>query len=298
MNKDTDRNFLFPARILAETRSGIVTKWLTGFEDGSAAEIVLVERPEKNIVCFSTMVGCPVGCGFCASGIAGLYRRKLASGEMSAMVLLALEKARRPQYPWVLSAMGEGEPAANIDAVVDVFGSMAWMDGIKFAVSTSAPTATLLLRTLDALEEFRKHDGRVPKLQYSLHSGDPAERSRMFRNSHLPPADALETLRRSGYPNIEINITLIEGWNDSIGSADALREVLQKTGPWYVKMNRFNGLDGYPLRSASPATYIALSDILRKSGHQVEYYETDGNDISAACGQLHFRNASAGTLPL
>lgn len=277
--------------ILEETRSGIVTKWLAGFPDGHAAEFVLIERPEKNIVCFSTMVGCPVGCGFCASGMAGLYKRKLSADEMFAMISESYVRAADPSRPWVMSAMGEGEPAANIDNVLAAFSMVPGGDEIKLALSTSGPSRGILLRALDAIRKFETEHGRILKLQYSLHSGDPDERLRMFRPGHLSPNDALHLIRQSGYGNIEVNVTLVDGWNDSVDSALALADVLRRDGPWHVKLNRFNGVDGHTLTNAADDSYRRVEAILGNDGHVVEYYETDGNDIAAACGQLHFQHS-------
>jgi len=279
--------------IVEETRSGIVTKWLAGLRDGQAAEFVLVERPEKNIVCFSTMVGCPVGCGFCASGIAGLYKRRLSAGEMLAMISESFRRASDPSRPWVVSAMGEGEPAANIDNVLTAFSKVRRDDGIKLALSTSAPSRALLVKTLEAVRRFGASDGREVKLQYSLHSAIPSERVLMFRPGHLPPAEALSLIRRSGHGKVEVNVTLIEGWNDRAQSAIAIADVLEKEGPWHVKLNRFNGIEGHSMRNADDGAYLAIQTALACEGHWVEYYETDGNDISAACGQLHFQHAEA-----
>lgn len=36
-------------------------------------------------------------------------------------------------------------------------------------------------------------------------------------------------------------------------------------------------------------TWPKACDILADAGHDFEYYETDGSDIAAACGQLHHR---------
>ena len=47
---------------------GDTTKYAFELQDGYCIETVCIKRRTGNTVCVSTMVGCPVGCIFCASG--------------------------------------------------------------------------------------------------------------------------------------------------------------------------------------------------------------------------------------
>lgn len=49
-------------------------KYLYAFEDGQCVETVLMRYHHGNSLCVSTQVGCRMGCGFCASTIAGFVR--------------------------------------------------------------------------------------------------------------------------------------------------------------------------------------------------------------------------------
>lgn len=264
---------------------GIVTKMRVALHDDFTTEVVLIERPEKNIVCFSTQVGCPVKCTFCASGGPDRFKRNLSYYEMIALCGFAHGKAREPSKRWVFSAMGEGEPAFNPMAVTSALRTaLDNTPGAKAAVSTSAPSEISLLRLINCIKQVA-----IPiKIQYSLHAADPHLRRRMIPVGDLKAHEALEILATSGC-EVELNVVLIDGLNDTeqhlLDLISTLRHIHVK---WYVKLNRYNRVDGIDLRPADEYAYKAFEQGLRKAGYDVEYYETDGSDMSAACGQLHY----------
>jgi 23S rRNA (adenine2503-C2)-methyltransferase len=91
---------------------------LVDLADGQMVESVLLPRDG---VCVSTQVGCAVGCRFCMTGKSGLLRQ-VSSAEIVAQVVLA--RRQRPVKKVVF--MGMGEPAHNLDNVleaIDVLGT-------------------------------------------------------------------------------------------------------------------------------------------------------------------------------
>jgi 23S rRNA (adenine2503-C2)-methyltransferase len=88
-----------------------VARLLVELHDGQMVESVLLPRGG---LCVSTQVGCAVGCVFCMSGRAGLLRQ-LGSAEIVAQVVLA----RRRRAVSKVVFMGMGEPAHNLDNVME-----------------------------------------------------------------------------------------------------------------------------------------------------------------------------------
>ena len=88
-----------------------VARLLVELADGQMVESVLLPRGG---LCVSTQVGCAVGCVFCMSGRAGLIRQ-LGSAEIVAQVVLA----RRRRAVSKVVFMGMGEPAHNLDNVLE-----------------------------------------------------------------------------------------------------------------------------------------------------------------------------------
>ena len=65
-------------------------KYIIRFHDGAETEMVGIPSKGRLTVCFSTQVGCPMGCTFCATGKEG-FTRNLLPGEMVDQVMLVQE---------------------------------------------------------------------------------------------------------------------------------------------------------------------------------------------------------------
>ncbi len=101
--------------------------------DGSAR--LLVELADKQMVesvllprdglCVSSQVGCAVGCVFCMTGKSGLLRQ-LTTSEILAQVVLA----RRFRALKKVVFMGMGEPAHNLDNVLEAINLLGTEGGI------------------------------------------------------------------------------------------------------------------------------------------------------------------------
>lgn len=85
---------------------GDTTKYAFELQDGYCIETVCIKRRTGNTVCVSTMVGCPVGCIFCASGKNG-FIRNLSPAEIVQQIVLLKERVNRIVF------MGMGEPLFN-----------------------------------------------------------------------------------------------------------------------------------------------------------------------------------------
>lgn len=70
------------------------TKYAFELNDGYCIETVCIKRKTGTTICISTMVGCPVGCIFCASGKNG-FIRNLTPSEIVQQVLLVKERINR-----------------------------------------------------------------------------------------------------------------------------------------------------------------------------------------------------------
>ena len=148
---------------------------LVELADGQTVESVLLPRDG---VCVSTQVGCAVGCLFCMTGRDGLLRQ-VGSAEIVAQVVLA--RRRRPVKKVVF--MGMGEPAHNLDNVLDAIDLL----GTEGAIGHK----NLVFSTVGDRRVFeRLPQGRVkPALALSLHTTDAELRARLLpkaRTNWLP----------------------------------------------------------------------------------------------------------------
>ena len=62
-------------------------RYLLRLDDGRTVETVLMPEGERDTICISSQVGCPVDCKFCMTALMGL-ERNLTAGEIVGQVLL------------------------------------------------------------------------------------------------------------------------------------------------------------------------------------------------------------------
>lgn len=254
-------------------------RMLLDLADGQAIESVLLPRGG---LCVSTQVGCAVGCVFCMTGRAGLARH-LGSAEIVAQVALA--RARRPVRKVVF--MGMGEPAHNLDAVMEAIELLATHGAVGHK--------ELVLSTVGDYRVFeRLPSGPVkPALALSLHTTRAALRERLLpRAPRIEPAELVELAeayaRASGYP-VQFQWTLIEGVNDGDDEVEGIARLLAGK---YAVMNLipYNTLPDLEFRRPSWERAAAMARALHRRGVLTKLRHSAGQDVDAGCGQLRARS--------
>ena len=248
---------------------------LVELADGQTVECVLLPR---DAVCVSTQVGCAVGCVFCMTGRGGLLRQ-LGSAEIVAQVVLARSRraVRKVQF------MGMGEPAHNLDNV---------MDAIELLGSAGAiGHKNLVFSTVGDPRVFeRLPRGPVkPALALSLHTTDAALRARLLPRA--PPMDPAELValgqgyaRATGYP-VQYQWTLLEGINDTKQEMDGIVKLL--AGQYAVlNLIPYNMVAGLPFQRPAMAQAMAMARALHQRGVLTKLRQSAGQDVDAGCGQL------------
>ena len=254
--------------------------------DGQMVESVLLPAgPKGGGVCVSTQVGCAVGCRFCMTGQGGLVRQ-LGSAEIVAQVALA--RQQRPGLKGVRRVvfMGMGEPAHNLDEVMDAIELLGTAGNIGHK--------ELVFSTVGDLRVFeRLPQGRVkPALALSLHTTRPALRAELLpRAPALTPAElvrlAEDYARATQYP-IQYQWTLLEGVNDGDDELEGIAELLAGK---YAMMNLipFNSVEGSGFRRPSWERAAEMARWLNQRGVLTRLRRSAGQDVDAGCGQLRAR---------
>ena len=251
---------------------------LVSLADGQTVESVLLPRDG---LCVSTQAGCAVGCVFCMTGRDGLLRQ-LGSAEIVAQVALA--RRQRPVRKVVF--MGMGEPAHNLDNVLEAIDLLGTAGGIGHK--------QLVFSTVGDERVFeRLPQGRVkPALALSLHTTKAALRAQLLpRAPQFDPAALVEAgeryARATGYP-IQYQWTLIEGVNDGDDEVEALIALLKGR---YAIMNMipFNPVDGLGFRRPSAERAGEIMRALNHRGVLARLRQSAGQDVEAGCGQLRAR---------
>src|SRR5262245_44216479 len=94
-------------------------RYLLRLNDERTVETVLMPEGERDTICISSQVGCPVDCKFCMTALLGL-ERSLTAGEIVGQVLLVSKhnRLRRDAGRLNVVVMGQGEPLLNLANVV------------------------------------------------------------------------------------------------------------------------------------------------------------------------------------
>ena len=260
---------------------GQSARLLLGLRDGQTVETVLLPRDG---VCVSSQVGCAVGCRFCMTGRDGL-QRQLSSGEMVAQVVQA--RLRRPVKKVVF--MGMGEPAHNLDAVLEAIQLLGHEGGIghKQLVFSTVGDG----RAFDTLMALGEGEAK-PALALSLHTTKPELREQLLpRAPRLTPAELVARAeayaRATGYP-VQYQWTLMDGVNDGPEEIEGLVALL--TGTYGVlNLIPYNQVDGLPYRRPSWERAAEIARTLHRRGILTKLRQSAGQDVDGGCGQLRAR---------
>ena len=252
---------------------------LVELADGQTVESVLLPREG---LCISSQVGCAVGCRFCMTGRDGLVRQ-LGSAEMVAQVALA--RARRPVKKVVF--MGMGEPAHNLDAVleaIDLLGTAGNIGHKSLVFSTVGDP-----RVFERLPRERVK----PALALSLHTTKPQLREQLLpRAPRMTPQALVEAAeayaRATGYP-VQYQWTLLEGVNDGEDEIEGIVRLL--SGRYGVlNMIPFNHVDGLDFRRPSWERAAEIARTLHRRGILTKLRQSAAQDVEGGCGQLRARS--------
>jgi len=250
--------------------------------DGQTVESVLLPRSG---LCVSTQVGCAVGCIFCMTGQGGLMRQ-LGSAEIVAQVALA--RARRQVDKVVF--MGMGEPAHNLDAVLETIDLLGTAGGIGHK--------NLVFSTVGDARVFERLPmGRVkPALALSLHSTLAARREHLLpRAPRIAPdelvARSLAYARNTGYP-LQVQWTLLEGVNDGDDEIDGLVRLLAGRHA-VLNLIPYNQVEGLAFARPDGERAAALARTLHRRGVLTKLRRSAGQDVQGGCGQLRARSAGS-----
>ncbi len=260
-------------------------RYLLRLEDGRTVETVLMPEGERDTLCISSQVGCPVNCKFCLTALLGL-ERNLTAGEIVGQVLLAARDNHLRQDGGRLNIvmMGQGEPLLNLPNVLKA--TRILLDPAGFGLSPRRITISTA-GIVPKIAELGREPVR-PKLAVSLNASDEDTRRELMpitRKYHLK--DLMEAC--SAYPlrpweKLTFEYVLLAGVNDSDADARRVARLLANLN-CKVNLIALNPGPEIPFRTPSPERVASFQQIVRRS---VPCFirKPRGLDIFAACGQL------------
>lgn len=271
---------------IRESRDGI-TRTVVVRRDCQAIEIRHVtNRGSKEILCVPSQYGCSMNCGFCGAPDLGLASN-IPWGELEPTISLYIKTYLSKTTRTILvSFMGCGEPLMNWQNVLATADRLYDPRlSIRFAMATMLPEARHF-QFFEMAEKINRCDIDM-KVHLSLHFTDDTMRQQWMPGATRIRASiaALEWYHEFTENPVEIHYMLIDDVNTTDADRVKLIElVADRNIP--LKLLRFNPKPGSKYRAASPDKAEEWIRCFKRYGIRSEYYETDGVDISAACGMF------------
>lgn len=277
---------LYPSNITDRQISQDGTrKYVIEFHDHSRAEAVAIPSNlthERMTVCFSTQIGCPIGCTFCATGKEG-FTRNLTPGEIADQILISQKDTGKRITNAV--AMGQGEPFLNYDNTLAALRILNSSQGLAIGarhitISTCGISSGIERLALEP-EQFT--------LAISLHAARQQVRNQLMPHLSSNPLSKLRptisqylsaTNRRVTFEYI-----MIKGVNDSLADLNALLEFCSGL-LCHVNLIPINTVEGYSFQPSSRETMESWVQMLQNQGTEATIRNSRGDDIAGACGQL------------
>jgi 23S rRNA (adenine2503-C2)-methyltransferase len=260
-------------------------RYLLRLEDGKTIETVLMPEGERDTICISSQVGCPVDCKFCMTALLGL-ERSLTAGEIIGQVLLVVRDNQLRQEGGRLNIvmMGQGEPLLNLPNVVKA--TRILLDPAGFGLSPRRITVSTA-GIIPKIEELGREPIR-PKLAISLNASTEEMRQELMpitRKYHL--SDLMAACK--AYPlrpweKLTFEYVLLGGVNDSDADARRVAKLLANLN-CKVNLIALNPGPEIPYVTPGPERVASFQQTVRRS---VPCFvrKPRGLDIYAACGQL------------
>lgn len=236
--------------------------------------VIIPTKDEKNALCVSCQIGCPVGCKFCFSGNKG-FKRNLTSEEIINQFEIAKNIIKKT--PQTIVFMGMGEPSLNLEEVkkaAEYFHKFLPFNHIT--ISTSC-----ISKKLSLLED-------IPYgIAISLHSPFDKIRKKIM-GSTVKVKDIVKFTQncreKRNKRTILIEYCLIKNINDS---KKDLKKLISFKWPEKTMFNLIEFNDFGNFKKSNEENYQMFQKEIIKSGFKCFTRRARGKDIDAACGMLN-----------
>lgn len=259
-------------------------KALLFLDDDLKVETVLMRFKDRNTVCVSSAVGCPLNCSFCATGQMG-FKRNLLTSEIVAQVLFfarILKKEKQKITNVVL--MGMGEPFLNYNNVLKAIHILHEPDKMnlgarRFSISTCGIPEGIRKLAQEPLEI---------NLAISLHGTNEIIRTRLMPiNKKYPLKEIMsevEAYLRINKRKVMFEYLLIDNINDSVNCAKELVQLLGHNPLYHLNLIQYNPTGIF--NPSKPRNVAAFKTVLHQARMPFTERYRFGEEINAACGQL------------
>jgi len=283
LNKDCSLEI--EAQVL-ESKDKKSVKAAITLEDGLKIETVLLRHGDRNTVCVSSQVGCPLGCLFCATGQNG-YKRNLEIEEIIEQVLF-FNRYLKPLGEKVdnLVFMGMGEPFLNYE---NVLGAIKLLNSGETFNIGARHISISTIGIIPGIQNLAKEKLQI-NLAISLHAPSDDLRSQIIpfnqkyglKNLIDAVADYLNKTKRQ----VMFEYIMLEHFNDSSDQALELGDLLKPLARhlYIVNLIQYNPTHGF--NPSAPLVIKKFQAVLAREGIKSTIRLRLGREVKGSCGQL------------
>ena len=247
--------------------------------------VLMKHQDNRNTVCVSCMIGCPMNCAFCATGNMGFIANLNADEIVEQVLFFARELAKTQQKITNIVFMGMGEPMINLTASQESIAILT--DKNKLAMSPSRITVS----TCGVITPLKKFimEGYKGRLAISLHAPNQELREKIMPVAKANPLPKLfktiDLYTKKTNKRVSYEYILIKEVNDQIEHAQQL-VLLLKYKLAHVNLIPYNPVSNQSWQRPERKAVYAFAQILKEANIAYTIRVTMGQDIAAACGQL------------
>ncbi len=269
----------------SKTKDERTTKILFRLDDGNLVESVHLINKNRNTICISTQVGCPVGCTFCATGKNGFFRNLLVSEIIGQVLFFSHRLHAISQKITNIVLMGMGEPFMNYNATLQAMKRFNDPNGIDIGARR------ITISTIGIVEKIIKFadEQRQFNLAISLHAPDDKIREKLIpianKNSIKEILKSADYYVSKTNRRITFEYVLINKINSTRLHAKSLSELLKKKN-CHVNLIALNPNSHYKGKPPSVKSISEFNTILLNNGIPTTIRNSQGSKINAGCGQL------------
>lgn len=247
--------------------------------------VLLRHEDGRNTVCVSCMIGCPVGCKFCATGKMG-FKANLNSNEIVDQILYFQRQLKTIDKKVTnIVFMGMGEPLLNFKEVNNAIKVITDPEKLALSIRRITISTCGVIKGIKDLIEM-DYKGR---LAISLHA--PTQR---LREELIPMAktyklidlmDVLDEYVKKTGNRVSYEYILLQGVNDSKDNAEELSNLLAGRLA-HVNLIRYNSVKDDHFERSTQDNIKRFCSVLNKNKINYTVRVSLGSEIEGACGQL------------
>ena len=262
-------------------------KAIIKLSDNLEVETALMHhKDERNTICLSSQIGCPLACKFCATGKMG-FKRNLSHDEILLQVLFwGRYLKRKAEKISNIVFMGMGEPFLNYD---NVFKSIKYLNDADFFAMSSRKISISTVGLINEIKKMSNEKYRV-NLAISLHATKDNSRNNIIPYSKNYSIEKLLQIvdfyiSKTGR-KVMFEYLMIKGINDSLKDAQNLAK-LMKRPLYFVNLIKYNETGNF--KASDDQTIRMFKKTLQKEGIEVIERYRINQDVFGACGQLSLK---------